>query len=409
MKRKKKIKYKNIFILIILILIIKLCFFNNTEKVMKDLSNMNITQIKQYSKNNNLKLTIKYSYNDKIKKNIIIKQNIKPNTKLLKNQSLIINISKGPIPTDLYKKNNVNELGLVPIMMYHGIHNITDNIYTGGNIDKDGYNRTVEAFKQDLDMYYKEGYQMIKLKDYINGIIDVDLGKSPIILTFDDGLSNNIKILGRNKDNSLIIDPSSAVGILESYKKKYPNFNVTATFFINNELFNQTKYNNDILKWLVNNGYDIGNHTKDHPKIADITKEKTIEEVGSIYKLLDTIIPNKYTHIVALPYGSPTTKDHPNFSSILDGNYNDYKYHTDSTLRVGWDANVSPFNINFDKTYLKRVRAWDNNGINFDIAMVFNNLKKTKYISDGNINTITIPNSYSDKLNSSVNKQIIKY
>ena len=34
---------------------------------------------------------------------------------------------------------------------------------------------------------YKNGYRMIRLQDYIDGIIDVELGKSPIVLTFDDG------------------------------------------------------------------------------------------------------------------------------------------------------------------------------------------------------------------------------
>lgn len=71
---------------------------------------------------------------------------------------------------------------------------------------------------------------MIRLNDYINGIVDVELGKSPIVLTFDDGLENNIKVTGLDSDGNIIIDPNSAVGILEEFKKKYPDFNVTATF-----------------------------------------------------------------------------------------------------------------------------------------------------------------------------------
>lgn len=73
---------------------------------------------------------------------------------------------------------------------------------------------------------------MIRLNDYINGIVDVELGKSPIVLTFDDGLENNIKVTGLDSDGNIIIDPNSAVGILEEFKKKYPDFNVTATFFV---------------------------------------------------------------------------------------------------------------------------------------------------------------------------------
>ena len=49
-----------------------------------------------------------------------------------------------PLTAAQYAKANVNELGNVPIMMYHGIQNMSnaDTAYTGGNIDVDGYQRT---------------------------------------------------------------------------------------------------------------------------------------------------------------------------------------------------------------------------------------------------------------------------
>ena len=39
-----------------------------------------------------------------------------------------------------YINNNVDESGEVPIMMYHGIHNKTNDetSYIGGNVDKNG-------------------------------------------------------------------------------------------------------------------------------------------------------------------------------------------------------------------------------------------------------------------------------
>ena len=116
------------------------------------------------------------------------------------------NIEK-KLTSEDYKKNNVNELGDVPIMMYHGIHNKknSETNYINGNVDKDGYQRTSEAFSNDLEFYYQNGYRMIRLTDYVDGEFDVELGKSPIILTFDDGLSNNILVNGIDKDGNLII------------------------------------------------------------------------------------------------------------------------------------------------------------------------------------------------------------
>ena len=316
-----------------------------------------------------------------------------------------------PIKVELtkedYQNNKIDELGEVPIMMYHGIHNKKAN-YIGGNIDKDGYQRTSEAFRKDLEFYYNNGYRMIRLSDYIEGNIDVELGKSPIILTFDDGLSNNILVTGLDDKENIIIDPNSAVGILEEFKKKYPDFNVTATFFVNGGIFNQPDYNGKILKWLVDNGYDVGNHTYTHVNFSKVDSTRSMEEVGKVYELLDSIIPNKYVNIVALPFGSPYNLEHDNMPYIFNSTYNGKTYETKATLRVGWKAEESPFSKKFNSKFLKRIRAYDNNGQEFDIEMNFKLLEDTRYISDGNIDTVVIPGNRKEELNN-VNKEIKIY
>jgi hypothetical protein len=176
--------------------------------------------------------------------------------------------------------NVMDESGNVPVMMYHGIHGeilSKDTGNTGGNVDVDGYQRTADAFEKDLEMYYKKGYRMIRLNDYLDGKIDVEAGKSPIVLTFDDGLENNIRVTGVDKNGELKIDPKSAVGILEKFKKKYPDFHVTATFFITGGKFSQPKYDEKIIKWLIDHDYDVGNHTWNHPDFTELTTEQANE------------------------------------------------------------------------------------------------------------------------------------
>ena len=282
--------------------------------------------------------------------------------------------------------------------MYHGIVNTTTNKYTGGNVDKDGYNRTSKAFYKDLQMYYEKGYRMIRLKDYIDGNINVELGKSPIILTFDDGNENNFKVIKKNDDGTLEFDPESAIGVLERFKNEHKDMNVTATFFLNGGLCNQKEYNEDIMKWLVDNGYDIGNHTMSHVDFTKIGIEKTKYEVGALYQKLESIIPGKYVNIVALPFGSPYRKSNQNYPHIIDGEYEGFKYHTEGGLRVGWEAEVSPFNKNFDTSFMKRIRAYDNNGKEFDIEMNFKLLESKRFISDGDSKLITIPKSKENNL-----------
>ena len=315
------------------------------------------------------------------------------------------------LTTEDYINNNVDELGEVPIMMYHGIHNKknSETQYIGGNVDKDGYQRISEAFINDLEFYYQNGYRMIRLTDYIDGNISVELGKSPIILTFDDGLANNITVTGLDDEGNIIIDPNCAVGILESFKEKYPDFNVTATFFVNGGLFGQQDYNDKILNWLVDNGYDIGNHTYSHVDFTKADSIRTQNEVGSLYEILDSMIPGKYVNIIALPFGSPYSFGHENMNYIFNSTYNGKQYETKAALRVGWKAEASPYSVDFNPKFLKRIRAYDNDGIEFDIKMNFELLENSRYISDGNSENIVIPEEKSSLVNELYTKELIIY
>lgn len=389
----------------------------NSEILMVDISNYSSDELEKFTNENGLKLIINEIYSDEYSVNSFTNQSISVGENISEYDTLTVDKVIGTKEDeviylkDLYSKNNVNELGRIPIMMYHGIHNLknSDTKYTDGNVDIDGYQRTAEAFRNDLEFYYKNNYRMIRLFDYINGSIDVPIGKSPIVLTFDDGLQNNFNVLGLDSDGNLIIDPNCAVGILEDFKKKYPDYNVTATFFVNESLFNQSEYNEKILNWLVDNQYDIGNHSATHPDFTKITIDETNRQIGSIYSLLDSIIPNKYVNIVALPFGSPYNTSHQNYKYILNCEYNGKQYNTLSTLRVGWESDYSPFSVNFDKTFIKRIRAYDNNGVEFDISANFNFLLNNKYVSDGNKEQITIKEADKGKLAENLNLSIFMY
>ncbi len=418
-KKRRKLK-KGILGILIILLAALLIFFipietkktnikiKKQELLMENFIGKDINDLKTWAKDNNILIEEEYKYSSDIKENIIISQDVEEKTKLKKNDTIKVIVSKGEVPVSIYQENNVNELGNVPIMMYHGIEhmNNSDTPNTGGNVDVDGYNRTTEAFRNDLEFYYKNNYRMIRLVDYINGKIDVELGKSPLILTFDDGKENNFKVLGK-KDGKLEIDPNCAVGILEEFKKKYPDYNVTATFFVNGGLFQQEEYDEEILNWLVDNGYDVGNHTLTHPDFTKISGENTQKEVGEMYKRLDNILKDKYVHIIAMPFGSPYKKNHPNFNLMLKGTYEGLNYETESMLRVGWEAEVSPFNKEFDKTFLKRIRAYDHNGTECDIEMNFNILKNNRYISDGDPDLVVVKEQ--DKNNVNTSKKVRTY
>lgn len=415
---KRKLNYRRIFIVLILflLLIIVVCFFffrpnKNKMLTMPSFVGKDMEEVQKFAHENQLKLEIDEVYDQKVEKGKIISQVIVEGTVLKAGDMVSICVSLGKIDSSLYAKYQVNEVGRVPIMMYHGIHSLKneDTNYIGGNVDYDGYQRTAEAFRNDLEYYYQEGYRMVHLNDYVHGKIDVELGKSPIVLTFDDGLSNNVLVTGVDDEGNILIDPNSAVGILEEFKKKYPDFQVTATFFVNGDLFQQDRYNEQIVKWLVNHGYDVGNHSYSHANFTEIDGAYVQEEIGSVYQMLERIIPGKYVTIVALPFGSPYALDHENFGYILNGSYDGVAYHSEAALRVGWESDYSPFSKTFNSSFLKRIRAYDNNGEDFDIQMNFNNLKSSRYISDGDVNTIVVPTDDAVYVRDDVTQKVITY
>ena len=161
--KKRRIRYDRILIVLIIIVGSFFLIRSLSKKELKDTTsympnliglniNDGIDKIKKY----NFEIEKEYIY-DETDKDTIIEQSIKENTKIDNQKELIIKISKGKIDKEKLKQDNINELGKIPIMMYHGIVN-KEGTYQG-NYDKDGYTRTLSAFRNDLEMYYQLGYK----------------------------------------------------------------------------------------------------------------------------------------------------------------------------------------------------------------------------------------------------------
>ena len=280
-----------------------------------------------------------------------------------------------------------NELGEIMILMYHGVGE-----------EESTWQRTPDNFRKDLEYMYQNDYQMLSLNDYAKGEIKTKAGFTPIILTFDDGRQNNFNYIEVNGE--MIIDPDCAVGILEEFKHKYPDFNVTASFFLGTNLFGQKEYTSEKLNWLIDNGYDLGNHTYSHNEMEKLNSEQIKIEIGSVNNIIKQYLPDYAVETLALPHGSNPRDEF--IESMLKGEYEGNEYETIAVLDVGWRPAYSPFDtlINFNSLY--RVTASeinvDNCGI-YDYFKSYENNTRERFISDGNLDVVTIPKRHIDYLN----------
>ena len=154
MRKKRKLNINKIIIFLVVIIVLVLGVFFITRKIKENnkiimIELTTINEANNFTKNNNLKLEVSYEYSEEIEKDKVISQNIKKGTELKENDIVSIVVSKGKIDKEKLAGDGINELGKVPIMMYHGIREKTSSSTgtVGGNVDKDGYNRTTSAFR----------------------------------------------------------------------------------------------------------------------------------------------------------------------------------------------------------------------------------------------------------------------
>lgn len=278
-----------------------------------------------------------------------------------------------------------NEMGNVMVIMYHNLVETED---------KEGaYARTFKNFRRDLERMHKEGYYLITLKDLVKGNINVPAGKTPIVLTFDDGHASDINFLPNGE-----LDPNTTVGILEQMKKDYPDFNATASFYLNSPvIFGDKPVDSKKIQYLIDHGYEIGNHTVNHHNLKKLGAKSMDEVKDEIFKQQEIITSFNKDHefTFAVPFGEKPEGYRDYFSS--DTWLSPYKMI--ASLNVGWNPIKSPFSVNFDPYSINRITVGDDEVELHYWLDHFVNAPKMRYISDGYADMISIPKSFTENFN----------
>ena len=297
-------------------------------------------------------------------------------------------------PVDL-KSLKVNELGKIMVLMYHDIGE-----------EEDIWVRTPENLRKDLKTLYEKGYRAIGMKDFIEGNIDTPPGTTPVVITFDDGTKGQFNVLG--EDGEFVIDPDSAVGILDEFNRQYPEFGLKATFYVNYPTpFRQKEWVERKFEYLVENGMEIGNHCYNHENLRmDLdTKEtrdaQSIQEaIGKHVKSTQEIIPNYQVDSLALPYGAGP-KDAELYNYVVQGSFEGTSYHNKAILLVGSNPARPSYHKDTNMARVPRIRAsemdTENTGL-YDWLEYLDKNPGERYISDGDPNTISFPKELEDQL-----------
>ncbi|MCO5219577.1 MAG: hypothetical protein M9909_12195 [Thermomicrobiales bacterium] len=314
-----------------------------------------------------------------------------------------------------YLRYRPNELGFVPVLMYHNI--VAEDAYQDPRVDPFMY-RTYDQFWNDMLWLYEHDFYLVGMNQVVSGNYDIPLGKHPIVFTFDDGSSLHFSAqLG--DDGELIIDPNCAVGLMERFYEQYPDFGRGAHFgLVPWHKFSWPQFEEDDLfetkvQWLIDHNYEIGNHTLTHDDLTAIDLDEFARTISGPAIWADEFMgadhPMNATRVLTLPFGMyPTEEDQPERVDMLANGFDYDGYHMQLTgvLRLNGGSTRSMWSTNWNPFALPRIPVQDD---------VFDEFKSVVledpgryYATDGDPETVTIPWPLSEGLTGTLNRDAIR-
>jgi len=288
-----------------------------------------------------------------------------------------------------------NELGRVMILEYHKIDQ-----------PEERWTRTPANFRRDLERLWEGGYRLVALNDFVDGKIAIPRGTTPVILTFDDSSPGQFKLIEKNGE--WVVDPDCAVGILETFERRHPEFGHAATFFVlpgadpPNRLFNQKELATRKLQYLASRGYEIGNHTLWHANLAKYPERVVRQQIATAQEWIQRHVPTYRIRTLALPMGAYPS----NIRWTIEGAEGQISYRHDAILMVAGGAAPSPFARAFDPYHLPRIQALESELGRW--LSYFEKNPQERYVSDGDPGVITVPAGSMDKVKRSIGMKVVE-
>lgn len=262
--------------------------------------------------------------------------------------------------------------------------------------------RTPDNFRRDIERLSEGGYRLIGLNDLLDGSIALPAGTTPVVLTFDDSSPGQLRFIGKN--GSVEVDPDCAVGILEAFSRRRPEFGLKATFYVlpgakqPHKLFGQPEHERAKLRYLAAKGFEIGNHTLWHANLAKYPEDVVRKQLATAQEWIEKLAPGQRLRTLALPMGAYPKE----LGWAIKGSVNGSGYRHDAILMVAGGAAPSPFSRKFDPYHLPRIQATE-----AELSRWLRHFEKNpqeRFVSDGDPSTITVPKGERARLGPSLPK-----
>lgn len=301
-------------------------------------------------------------------------------------------------PSEVAAEVGANELGAIPVLMYHRI--LPDG---GGD-----YDNTPEEFRAELTRLHEEGYVPITTADLVDGRIEIPAGTTPVVLTFDDSTREQYDL---DEDGEVVED--TAVAIMQELADELEGFEPTGSFYVLGSLFGSPpERGRQLLADLHELGFEIGNHTADHDNLAQLDATGVQRALADGAANITDAIPGYEVRTLSYPFGARPD----DLGLVAEGEHDGVTYTHDAGLLVGSGPSPSPFDAEFDPLAIPRIRSqpdWSE-GDEPDYASGFwlewfANDPERRFVSDGDPDTIAFPEALADQLDPAFEDRAVPY
>ncbi|MBD0291490.1 MAG: polysaccharide deacetylase family protein [Thermoleophilia bacterium] len=230
--------------------------------------------------------------------------------------------------------------------------------------------------------------------DLVTGKLDVPAGKSPVVMTFDDSTKEQL-----SWDAERRAKPDTAIAIMLEFAREHEGYEPAGTFYVNREPFAGAAEGAAMLRWLHENGFELGNHTYDHIPFNRLGPAEVQRELVLGQKVILDAVPGARVETLALPLGAV-----PRPASLARrGAWRGTTYRHAGVFLVGAQPSPSPFAASFRPAQIPRIRTSPPGAPNGDYGSTYwldflTANPARRYVSDGDPERVSFPRSLASQL-----------